>query len=109
MNERSRQSLVRKLEAFLGPEDTLTLMASLPPVPWSELATKSDLAMFEERMNLRMESWVATLRGETKDLSRDLTMTMVTTFQSQTRNLMIGMVGTMVAFAGVVFSVLKLN
>jgi len=131
MDERSRQSLVRKLEGVLGPEDALTLMASLPPLPWSDLATKKDLEDLrlatkkdledlregtkrdleglEERVNLRMDSLGATLRGEMKDLSRELTLTMVTTFQAQTRTLMIGLVGTMIAFGGVVLGALKLG
>ena len=46
-----REQLIEKLEE--GP--ATTLMESLPPMDWNELATKADLAALEERVNVRFE------------------------------------------------------
>ena len=40
---------------LLKEEAAMTLMESLPPVDWHELATKDDLAGLEERVNARFE------------------------------------------------------
>lgn len=49
----------------------MTLMESLPPMDWNELATKSDLAALDERMTARFEAvdarvgeGLAEVRGE---------------------------------------------
>lgn len=39
VDDRSRLNLHRKLDEVLGPDDADTLMAHLPPVTWSEVAT----------------------------------------------------------------------
>ena len=40
---RNRDQLYRSAVEALGEEEADTLMASLPPMDWSEIATKSDL------------------------------------------------------------------
>ena len=42
-SDRDRLNLYQKLDEFLGTEEANTLMEHLPPVPWNEVATKSDL------------------------------------------------------------------
>ncbi len=53
VDERSRHELYRRLEEVLGPEAATTLIEHLPPVGWADVATKHDLAGFEQRMELR--------------------------------------------------------
>jgi len=53
VDERSRHELYRRLEEVLGPEAAATLIEHLPPVGWADVATKGDLAVLEERMDLR--------------------------------------------------------
>ena len=56
VDDRSRQELYSRLEAFLGPEVTTMLIEHLPPVGWADMATKHDLAGLEQRMEFRMKA-----------------------------------------------------
>jgi hypothetical protein len=64
MNEAERFKLQQALIQVIGAEPTETLMANLPPVPWTELATKDDVARLgsEIRSELRIE--MAEFRGD---------------------------------------------
>jgi hypothetical protein len=53
VDERSRHELYRRLEEVLGPDAATTLIEHLPPVGWADVATKTDLAGLEQRMDLR--------------------------------------------------------
>ena len=53
--EAQRLQLYEELVKKFGDEPAMTLMESLPPVDWHELATKDDLAALEERVNSRFE------------------------------------------------------
>ena len=44
MTEQERHRLLARLEEVLGPDLAPVLMEHLPPQPWSELATRADLA-----------------------------------------------------------------
>ena len=50
VDDRRRLDMHRKLEAVLGQHDADTLMAHLPPVTWSDVATKSDLEVLRGEM-----------------------------------------------------------
>ena len=50
-----RLQLYEELAKKFGDETAMTLMESLPPVDWHELATKDDLAALEERVNSKFE------------------------------------------------------
>ena len=50
-----RLQLYEELAKKFGDEPAMTLMESLPPVDWHELATKDDLAGLEGRVNARFE------------------------------------------------------
>ena len=50
-----RLQLYEELVKKFGDEPAMTLMESLPPVDWHELATKDDLAGLEERVNAKFE------------------------------------------------------
>ena len=47
VDDRTRLNLHRKLDEILGSDDADTLMAHLPPVTWSDVATKDDLRVAE--------------------------------------------------------------
>jgi hypothetical protein len=51
VSEPARRSLYARLEEVLGGEHAETLMASLPPYPPSEVATKADVARLEGRFD----------------------------------------------------------
>ncbi len=64
---------MRRLIEVLGEEEAETLMESLPPVVWSQLATKDDLAALENRLRAEMKGEFALLRGEFVELKGELT------------------------------------
>jgi len=66
VDERARHELHERLADALGPEPAGTLMSQLPPVGWADVATKSDLAALEDRVE-------ATLHRELAGLQRELT------------------------------------
>ena len=70
--EAQRFELREQLIEKIGPEPTMTLMESLPPVSWEKLATKEDLHALEERMHAGFESLGKELRGEMKELRGEL-------------------------------------
>lgn len=53
--ETERFGLREGLRDVLDEGSVKTLMDSLPPMDWQELATKTDLAALEERMNAKFE------------------------------------------------------
>jgi hypothetical protein len=54
VDERARHRLYRRLEEVLGPEEAGILMNHLPPAVLSDLATKADLVVLEERLEGRL-------------------------------------------------------
>ena len=56
ITDRQRTELHKACEEVMGPGPADTLMASLPPVGWADVATKHDLAELERRMDLRFEA-----------------------------------------------------
>ena len=73
ISEKVRWALMRRLIEVLGEEEAETLMESLPPVVWSQLATKDDLAALENRLRAEMKGEFALLRGEFVELKGELT------------------------------------
>ena len=64
INEGQRLALLNRLCEVLGEEEANTLIASLPPVYWEQLATKGDLAASEQRLGNEMRSGFAKVYGE---------------------------------------------
>ncbi len=54
----------RRLEEVLGPPTADALMAHLPPVTWSEVATKDDLRTLETVLRAEMAAQGSELRSE---------------------------------------------
>jgi len=58
VDDASRDQLYRSAVEALGREEADTSMASLPPMDWSEIATKSDLDDRFETSELRITAHV---------------------------------------------------
>ena len=101
---RNRDQLYRSAVEMLGREEADTLMASLPPMDWSEMATKSDLALLKTDLDLLRTDLDD--RFETFELRL---MAQVDRSLRQQTQWMIGGLGAMaVSMLGVVISVLTL-
>jgi hypothetical protein len=120
LDERSRHDLYLRLEGVLGPEAATTLMEHLPPVGWADVATKRDLEVLLQHMDQRFETMeyklLATFRGELQtaltaqtSAFATQTATLTTTLSAQTRQLVLTMVGTVVALCALVFAVGRLS
>ena len=53
IDERRRHQLGIDARRAMGEESGTTLMELLPPVGWADVATKHDLAVLEQRLDLR--------------------------------------------------------
>lgn len=76
VDERDRHLLHQRLESVLGPGEAATLMTLLPPLDWSEVATKQDLRELEARLTGNMSELDARLTGEMRELEARLTGSM---------------------------------
>ncbi len=63
-DEAARHELRQALSSAIGADQAATLMEQLPPVPWDQLATKSDVAVLSDRMDQRFELFEHKLIGE---------------------------------------------
>ena len=88
VNEHSRHELYGKLEQVLGDQAATTLMEHLPPVGWADVATKQDLRVLGQRMDMRFEvvdtkfeilenRMLAAFRAEPMSQTRAMIFTMV--------------------------------
>ncbi|MBV6508302.1 MAG: hypothetical protein JJLCMIEE_01362 [Acidimicrobiales bacterium] len=55
-DDRARGLLFERLDEALGGDAADTLMGYLPPVGWADVATKTDLALLEARLENRMSA-----------------------------------------------------
>lgn len=76
IDEKVRWALMRRLIEVLGEEEAETLMESLPPVVWSQLATKDDLGALEERlmsaMDTKFTEFKSEIRGELTEFKSEI-------------------------------------
>ena len=107
-SEQRRAALIRKLRALLGDDETATLMESLHPEPWSELATKQDIGAI--RSDVEREF---TRHNELTDLrltaqSAQFEALLRERLDAQTKLLFFGMIGTMVSLGGIMIGAVSL-
>lgn len=90
VTERTRRELHEELELveLLGPDRAETLMESLPPVSWGDIASKqyidARVERLEERFDLRMEALEHRLLGAMDSKLRQTNITMMAMMTSQT-------------------------
>ena len=101
VTEEGRHRLYRWVEASAGKEVANTMMELLPPVGWADVATKSDLAEqdrrldgVEERLELRIDAARHELRAEFQ--------VGIATLQREMRLQLLGMIGAIATVAGIV-------
>ncbi|MXW61823.1 MAG: hypothetical protein F4Y27_10940 [Acidimicrobiaceae bacterium] len=101
--EEERLALLRRLTEAIGADAARTIMESLPPMQWDQLATKDDLKALEERLVNKfggefnkvygeigkLNGEFANVRGEIKDLRGSISLEI----SKQTRTLVFTMVG----------------
>jgi hypothetical protein len=63
IDERRRLELADAAKRALGDDAGITLMELLPPVGWADVATKDDLRLLEERLELRFDRIDARFEG----------------------------------------------
>lgn len=123
ISEGQRLALLNRLCEVLGEEEASTLMDSLPPVYWEQLATKSDLAASEQRLGNEMRSGFAkvyselhslrtetaaefkNLRAETAAEFKSVRSEMALQFARQTRTMVFTMLGLAVPVLGAILAV----
>jgi hypothetical protein len=69
--DQGRADLLARLSELLGPNHAATLMESLHPRPWSELATKDDLVPIRDDIAL-LKSDVSVLKTDVAVLKTDV-------------------------------------
>jgi hypothetical protein len=89
LDERTRHELHQRLDEVLGPDHAVALMSALPPVG-EELATYRDLKHELEATTLRLEA----------ALHREIH----TAVTSQTRTVLFGVIGTVMATGGTILA-----
>jgi hypothetical protein len=100
IDERTRHQLFLRLEEILGDEDANTLMEHLPPVGWADVATKSDLADLERRVDLRFElSEERTMRA-----IHEMASTLRAEMNTQARLLFFAIIGSMLTLASLLLA-----
>ena len=77
-SDRDRLNLYQKLDEFLGTEEANTLMEHLPPVPWNEVATKSDLNALGVALRSDIDALGTQLRVEMAATTKELRNEMAT-------------------------------
>ena len=106
LDESTRHALHSRLAEVLGPEHAVAAMTAYDrPFEWAEVATKDDLADLEERLVLRMDAMlhreVGTVYGAIGNVQAAI--------GSQTRSLVIAVVGAMIANASLTIGALALT
>jgi hypothetical protein len=128
LDERTRHALHLRLDEVVGPEHAAAMMTAYDrPFEWGELATKRDLLDLEERLMLRvaamlhreisgvssaMNSSVTAIHREISGVSSTMNGSVTaihTTITTQTRSLVIAVVGAMIANASLTIGALALT
>jgi hypothetical protein len=124
IDEQARRELHDRLEEALGPAPAGTLMASLPPQGWADLATKGDLERLEERFTLRLdamderltarfdaleERFDLKLGSSANELRADFRGEITAAITAQTRTVILALFGTLLSSGGLVLAAARLG
>lgn len=112
VDERARRELHQQLEAALGSRAADTLMDSLPPIGWADIATKVDVdARFDavdrrfDAVDRRFESLEAIFQAS---LQAGLA-SIRTEMAAQTRTLVFALIAAATSFGGLVLAAARLG
>ena len=64
IGERRRLALIQRLTEVLGEEEAATIMESLPPTYWQNIATKDDVRASEERLRTEFSGEFAKVQAQ---------------------------------------------
>jgi len=104
VDERARHELHGRLDDVLGRDEATTLMSLLPPVGWADVATKHDLDSLGRELRAEIGQLRGELRGEIGQLRGDFHRDL----GALTRTLVISMLTTVIAVAGLAFGTASL-
>lgn len=104
VDERARHELHGRLDDVLGRDEATTLMSLLPPVGWADVATKHDLDSLGRELRAEIGQLRGELRGEIGQLRGDFHRDL----GALTRTLVISMLTTVIAVAGLAFGAASL-
>lgn len=71
VTDHDRQRLFQMFVAQLGEEHAGALMEMLPPMPWTDLATKQDLVVLRQDVEV-LKADVAELKADVAEFKRDV-------------------------------------
>ena len=118
ISEEDRHRLYGRLEDVLGPAEAATMMAHLPPVGWSEVATRRDVDALGSQLRAEMSVLGSELRGEIASMRGEMTglrgeMTglrgeLAAEIRGQTRSLFLSLVGLQMTAAALAVTVARL-
>jgi hypothetical protein len=116
IDERVRHELYLALEDVLGADRADHLMDLLPPVGWADVATKTDLAALEQRIDLRFAAVeermdlrfaAVDLRFEAQDHRFDAKLEHE--IRELTRTLLLGLIGAMATMTSLCLAAITLT
>ena len=77
VDEVARFRLFESAQRQLGHDEAITLMEMLPPVEWSQVATKADLGVLGAELRAEMSQLRGELRAEMADRASSTVRTIV--------------------------------
>ena len=105
VDEGARFRLFESAQRQLGHDAAVTLMEMLPPVEWTEVATKRDVALLGSELRAEM----AELRGDFGELRGELKAEIADRSSSTVRTLVLAMVANNAAIFAVAFAAVRLG
>ncbi len=119
VDERARRELHQQLEAALGSRAADTLMDSLPPVGWADIATKVDVDARFDAVNRRFDAVdrrfdAVDRRFETLEATFQASLQaglagIRTEMAAQTRTLVFALIAAATSFGGLVLAAARLG
>ena len=108
VDEGARFRLFESAQRQLGHDEAITLMEMLPPVEWSDVATKADLGVLSSELRAEMSQLRGELRAEMAELRGELRTEIADRSSSTVRTIVLAMVANNAAVFGLAFAAVRL-